>query len=371
MVFVKKFLVCLLIVSLFVGSLSVSALSVSAAAAVVLNAYTGEVLWAQNADKRLPMASTTKIMTALLLCESGELSRSIVITPEMVRVEGSSMGLLAGDSVTLHDLLYGMMLASGNDAANTVAMVLGGSIEGFADMMNKRASELGLENTHFVTPSGLDDEQHYTTARDLGCLAAAALKNSDFAAAAKAKTATLCYGNPPYKRTLTNHNRLLKTYDDIIGVKTGFTKRSGRCLVSAAERDGRRVIAVTLNDPNDWTDHRNMLDMGLSMVERVTLKPEPKVKPYVIGGVGEVELEVPTLELCVRAGEVPDSRVCIAKTVFAPVSIGETVGAVAYFSQDTVYKSEKITVKSSIKTKKEKKTAVLAAIFKIILKNTV
>ena len=245
-----KKIVALVIICTII-SLPVSAVSSSAKAAAVINGDTGEALYAQNADMRLPMASTTKIMTSLLLCEHGNLRNEITVTADMLRVEGSSMGLLPGDTVTLHDLLYGMLLASGNDAANVTAIAISGSVTAFAELMNKRAAELGLKNTHFVTPSGLDAEEHYTTARELALLAAFALKNEEFAKAAASKTATLCYGNPPYKRTISNHNKLLKLYDGAIGVKTGFTKKSGRCLVSAARRDGKLAVAVTLCDPDD------------------------------------------------------------------------------------------------------------------------
>ena len=213
-------LICLLFVLL---SVSVYATDTSAKAAIVINGITGEVIYEHNANERLPMASTTKIMTALILAEQEDLSKEISCTKEMVTVEGSSMGLLVGDRVTYHDLLYGMLLASGNDAANTTAISIGGSVQKFADIMNEKAKELNLNNTHFVTPSGLDAEGHFTTAHDLALLAAYALKNEEFKKAASSYTARLCYGNPPYQRTLTNHNKLLKSYNGLVGVKTGFT----------------------------------------------------------------------------------------------------------------------------------------------------
>ena len=219
-----------------------NALAVSAKAAVVLCGDTGEVIFSKNENQKLSMASTTKIMTGLLLCEYGNFEREITVTKEMLRVEGSSMGLLAGDKVTLHDLLYGLMLASGNDAANVIAFVLGGSVDGFVQKMNQKAEDLGLENTRFATPSGLDDENHYTTALELAKLTRYALCNEEFAKVVACEKAPLNYGNPPYKRSLTNHNKLLKTYDGAVGVKTGFTKKSGRCLVGAAERDGVRFL---------------------------------------------------------------------------------------------------------------------------------
>ena len=190
-------------------SVNASALSVSAGGAVIINGQSGEILWEQNCRKELSMASTTKIMTALLLCESGELDREITVTEEMVTVEGSSMGLLPGDKVTYRGLLYGMMLASGNDAANTVAIALGGDAATFSEMMNAKAAEIGMKNTNFVTPSGLDSASHYSTAYDMALLARYALENADFREACSSQYATLFYGNPPYRRTLKNHNKLL------------------------------------------------------------------------------------------------------------------------------------------------------------------
>ncbi len=367
----RRFAVLFLVFAVVFVGFEAQGVSASARAAAVINADTGEALWTKNATERLPMASTTKIMTALLLCESGRLSHKIVVTEKMVRVEGSSMGLLPGDSVSLRDLLYGLMLASGNDAANTVAIVLGGSTEGFADMMNKRAEELGLKDTHFVTPSGLDSKGHYTTAIDLAILAAEALKNPDFAAAVRSKTATLCYGNPPYKRTLTNHNRLLKMYDDVIGVKTGFTKRSGRCLVSAAERDGRRVIAVTLNDPDDWADHRALLDYGLSKIECVTVTPDNSTAPDVIGASGKPIIKIDSKTFGVSSNERLSARTVLPQCVFAPVKKGELLGAVHYMNEDKILATERIVAKSGISAERPSLVSRMTAVFKVILKNAV
>lgn len=307
---------------------------VSAKAAVLLNAATGGVVLEYNGYARLPMASTTKIMTALLLAEQPDLSKAIVTTAEMVTVEGSSMGLKVGDTVTLHDLLYGMLLASGNDAANTTAIALAGSVEAFAARMNEKAAALGLRDTHFVTPSGLDDAAHYTTAYDLARLAMAAMENPVFAQAAGAKSASLCYGNPPYDRTLTNHNKLLSLYEGCIGVKTGFTKKSGRCLVSAAQRDGVRLIAVTLNDPDDWSDHQNLLDYGFDAVQCLPVTPIVPQSVALIGGQQQnLPLAVQSTKLPLLRQEVAKLQqvVYIKKLVYAPVAAGEIIGRVELY----------------------------------------
>ena len=231
--------------------------SVSAKSAILINADTGAVLYAKNEKERLPMASTTKIMTALIALETAALDdRCVTITDEMVRVEGSSMGLQAGDQLSLTSLAAGMLVVSGNDAANSVAIAISGSKEDFAEKMNRRAKDIGMNDTHFVTPSGLDDEAHYSTAYDMALLATIALANPDFAEIVKEKKYTIPYISPEQSRRFSNHNRLLSMYEGCIGVKTGFTKKSGRCLVSAAERDGIRLVAVTLNAPDDWNDHQ-------------------------------------------------------------------------------------------------------------------
>lgn len=314
------------------NTISVSAYNTSAKAAVVIDGDTGEILYSQNCDERLPMASTTKIMTALLMCElGGDLSTKVVATREMVTVEGSSMGLQVGDTVSYYDLLYGMMLASGNDAANTTAIVLGGSVSKFVDIMNKRAGEMGLVNTHFVTPSGLDADGHYTTAYELAIIAKEALKNKEFSKAAFSKSKRLCYGNPPYNRTLTNHNKLLKMYDDVIGVKTGFTKKAGRCLVSAAKKDGKFVIAVTLNDGNDWHDHRELLDLGLSLIEsRVFSPPKDEVLIHVTNN-DEIKAILPSVSINVTENSKVNYIIKLPTFLYAPIKSQQQIGSICYY----------------------------------------
>ncbi len=339
--------------------ITASALEVSAKAAVVICGDTGEVIYSKNAEQRLPMASTTKIMTGLLLCEYGNLDREITVTDEMVRVEGSSMGLLAGDRVTLHDLLYGLMLASGNDAANTIAIVMAGSTQDFAVLMNNKAKEIGLKNTSFVTPSGLDDENHYTTAYDLALLTKYALNNADFAAAVSSKSAVLNYGNPPYRRTLTNHNKLLKSFDGCVGVKTGFTKKSGRCLVSAARRDGKLVIAVTLNAPNDWQDHKNMLEYGLSKIIQTEISPKQAeyTLPVISGDLDSIKVKLEPLVLNSTQSEGFTCEVYLPQYVFAPVEKGEVLGKVVYKQNGEIVFERKIISDQAVPlTKVEKKT---------------
>ena len=248
----------------FLGTASAAQLSpppqVSAKSAALLDGTTGTCLYEKNGDQRALIASTTKIMTGLLVCEAGEPERSVTVPDAAVWVEGSSMYLKSGETLTRRELLYGMMLHSGNDAALTLAISVSGSEAAFVRQMNLRARALGLTQTHFANPHGLDSGENYSTALDLAQLARAALQNEAFRTVVSTKTVS-CAG-----RTLTNHNKLLWRYDGCIGVKTGYTRHAGRILVSAAERDGRQLIAVTISDPDDWRDHAALLDYGFAVL---------------------------------------------------------------------------------------------------------
>ena len=215
-----------------------------------MDADTGELLWSREADRPGLIASTTKIMTAYLACLAGEPDRPVQIPAEAVGVEGSSLYLREGEILTRRELLLGAMLQSGNDAALALAIDTAGSEAAFVERMNAAARSLGLKNTSFANPHGLDSAGNYSTARDLALLTAKALEHPDFRSAAAAKTARVA-GD----RLLTNHNKLLWRCQGCIGVKTGYTRAAGRLLVSAAVREGRTLICVTMNDPNDWRDH--------------------------------------------------------------------------------------------------------------------
>lgn len=236
----------------------------SAQSAILTDADTGEILYAFNAYEPSLIASTTKIMTALLALENGALQREFIIPPEATGVEGSSLYLKEGERLTVEALLYGMMLHSGNDAAVALAICCGGSVERFVSMMNEKAEALGLTQTSFANPNGLDSAENYSTAADMAKLTAYALQNDDFVRIVSKKSITI--GG----RSLTNHNRLLWQAEGILGVKTGYTRAAGRILVSAAERKGRRLIAVTIRDGDDWRDHSALFDFGFSRYEMRT-----------------------------------------------------------------------------------------------------
>lgn len=301
---------------------------ISAKAAVVISADTGEVVFAENADTKLPMASTTKIMTTLLCIESGGLDIPFTVDSDAIHVEGSSMGLQEGDIVTKYDLCCGMLLPSGNDGANAAAVEIAGSIEAFADMMNDRAREMGLSKTFFVTPSGLEGEGHGSSARDMAILAAEALKNETFREICSSETIKLEYGNPPYARWLKNTNKLLTLYSGTYGVKTGFTDEAGRCLVSACRRDGKSLICVTLNDPDDWNDHMALYDSCFPLVSSIS--PDIPEDIYVdLAGSSEDSLRLEPAEdteaLTVYgiSGNDLEYSVAAPPFVYAPVTQGE------------------------------------------------
>ena len=232
----------------------VPAKALSARKACVMDGITGNVLFEKAAGDQSLIASTTKIMTALIVCEQCNVLDRMRIPKEAVGIEGSSMYLQEGEILTIQELLYGLMLSSGNDAAVALAIYCGGTVEGFAELMNDKARVLGMHNTHFVNPNGLDAPDHYSTAEDLATLSAYAMKNPVFYKTVSAKNVKVG------QRYLTNHNKLLWRVEGADGVKTGFTKAAGRILVSSATRQDRRVIAVTIDAPDDWRDHVVLLE---------------------------------------------------------------------------------------------------------------
>ena len=310
-------------------------MGLSARAAILIEAKTGKVIFEKNSHERLPMASTTKIMTALLASEYHDLKKEFITTEEMVTVEGSSMGLKIGDTVTMEALIYGMLLSSGNDAANTVAHIVGGNVTGFLKMMNSRATEIGMYNTNFETPSGLDSDSHYSSAYDMALLAAEAMKNSVFAKAAESKSASVKFGNPPSPRTLSNHNRLLREYPGAIGVKTGFTKKSGRCLVSAAKKDNVTLIAVTLKSPSDWDDHKKLLNRGFSKLKFFEFDNSLKNIVLRVAGGDKSRLTIESTRTGAALEEKDFARVTrvieLPKFVYAPIEKGRIIGKVTYY----------------------------------------
>ena len=313
------------------ASLHAGAVGVSAESAVLYDMAGGRVLYAKNADARRPIASTTKIMTALVAMQTANPEDVVVIDASSTRVEGSSLYLKPGDEVTVKDLLTGVMLRSGNDAAHALALHCVGSVEAFADMMNAKAKQLGMINSRFANPHGLDVDYHYSTARDMALLTAEAMKNADFAALVRQRVANAAGQN------VYNHNRLLSMYEGAVGVKTGFTKTAGRCLVSAAERSGQTLVAVTLKASDDWNDHMRLLDYGFSEYPLRTLLQggTPLAQIPVIGG-EEASVSArlgDSLRVALREEELPHLTTVLElpHPIWAPVREGTHAGMIRYY----------------------------------------
>ena len=329
--------------------------SVSAKSAILIESETGKVIYSKSSEVRLPMASTTKIMTAIVAIESCEdLTQRFEIDRRAVGAEGSSIYLYEGERLSMEELLYGLMLASANDAALAIAYAVDGSVEKFADRMNKKAHELGLENTSFVNPNGLHDDSHYTTAHDLALITAYALKNETFRAIVGARKRAIPMQNGEGVRMLINHNRMLTLYEGAIGVKTGFTKRAGRCLVSAAERDGMTLIAVTLNAPNDWRDHAALLDFGFSAYERLRFDDASFDIPVISGekdSIGVRQAIPLSVLISKERGEI-SRTVLLPRFVWAEVNEGEILGEIIYECNGTVIARSPLVAEGSVKQKK-------------------
>ena len=312
------------------------ALSVSAQSAVLIEAESGKIIYEKDAHTRRGMASTTKIVTALCAIERLPLDTVVTVPREAAGVEGSSVYLKEGEKLTLENLLYAVMLQSANDAAAAIAIITAGSIDAFAELMNAKAAELGLCDTHFENPHGLDGEKHYTTAYELAKIAAHALENEAFARIVSTVKYTIPATELSPARALVNHNRLLRENKDIIGVKTGFTKKCGRTLVSAAEREGVRLICVTLDDGNDWQDHRAMLEHGFGLYESVNLAREGEFSytlPVVGGTSSSVKAETKealTVTLAKNHGEI-SVKTELPRFIYAGQKTEKPVGKLRFF----------------------------------------
>ena len=364
----KYFFKLLFFASLTAGLnfISVYALDISAKSAVLICADSGSVLFAKDENEPLPMASTTKIMTSLLTLENMEAfgNKEIEITDEMVRVEGTSMGLMPGNVVTMEALVQGMLTVSGNDAANAAAISVAGSSEAFVDRMNEKAKLIGMKDTVFYTPSGLDKGNHHSTAYDMAILGACAMENENFAKIVSQKSIKVHFVNPDKYVSMKNHNKLLRLYDDCVGIKTGFTKAAGRCLVSCAQRNGARLICVTLNAPNDWDDHMKLFKYGFENVSSKTLDDsnyfvDIPIKnsngEYVKGKCGAA------VEICIQKGDESRIRreIEIPSACKLPIESGQILGNVVYYLDERIIGKNPIISTESIgerRTKTENRT---------------
>ena len=333
-------------------------LSVSAQAYVLYCVENESVILESDANKRMKPASTTKIMTTLLALEKAQKNDMRVKFDESMIEQGSSMYLKVGDVVHLSSLAKGMMMASGNDAANSVALTLCDSMEDFASLMNKRAQDIGMENTHFVTPSGLDDENHYTTAYDMAKLMAVAMNNKAFADITKNKSMEISFLTPQKKVTYANHNRLLSLYEYCIGGKTGYTQSAGRCLVSVARKDSVTLVCVTFNASDDWNDHIKMYDYGFERYKSVDT--DDSKREFSLCAVGGDKSKVPLY--CKKSDKAVVKKEDVKKVtrtvyvppfVYAPIKPDEYMGMVVYkidgktIAQNPLYSNANVSVRKN------------------------
>lgn len=327
-------------------------LAVSAKAAILMHADSGRVLYEKNADEHMLIASTTKIMTAIVVLEHCELDDLVEVDSRSAGIEGSSMYLKAGESYTVEDLLYGLLLVSGNDAASALALHVADSMEEFAELMNSKAAELGMTESSFKNAHGLDEEGHYSTARDMAKLAAYCMGNEDFARIAGTVSHTVG------EQTLVNHNRLLREYDGCLGLKTGYTMAAGRTLVTCAERDGARYVCVTLNDPDDWDDHKALYDWAFASYSFAEVIPAGL--SYEVPLISGAEMTAPAetegaAYALIQNGESYDMELELPAFAFAPISEGERAGRAVACSDGQEIASVRIVYSEDVEVDRELK----------------
>ncbi len=314
--------------------LLINAIDISATSGIVMERDTSRVLYEKDARTKRSMASTTKIMTGLVAIESGNLDSIVKTSHRAAGIEGSSIWLSVGETQKLEDLVYGLLLSSGNDAAIAIAEHVGGTYDDFIKMMNRKAIEIGAFDTSFENPHGLDGPNHYTTAFDLALITCYALRNEKFANIVKTHKKKIPWEGHEWNRSLNNHNKLLNMYNGCDGVKTGYTKKSGRCLVSSATKEGWQAVAVTLNAPDDWQDHSRMLDFAFDnfSIETIIEKNQYiKTLPVAEGRKDKVQIIADqNLKLPLKGGEREKliTEYQIPDILTAPIKIGQIIGKV-------------------------------------------
>lgn len=341
----KKIIICLFVFC-YLSSVTVYAQSesVSANYAVSIDMATKNILYDKCCNEKASMASTTKIMTCIIACKQGDFDQTVVVTDEMLNgTEGSLIYLKQGDSITLYDLVVGAMLASGNDAANVIAFVISGSIEEFCNLMNEYAKNIGMKNTNFETPSGLDSKNHYSTAYDMALLGAYALNDETFSSICKMQSAEIKINGEA--QTVYNHNKLLSIDEDCVGIKTGYTDNSGRCLVSAYKYKSSTIIIVTLCASDDWNDHKKILDFSKKKY-RLTSQTEY----FELDIVGAQNDKI----VCEASFDVSyissfDKKAYFYPIVYAPILKSSKVGVLELYSDEVYIGSVDIIVPESVK----------------------
>ena len=344
--------------SLFASSVNKQFIDVNVPAAVVMDFESGRILYDKNGDEKRPMASLTKIMTSIMLVENCDLDEMIEVPAKATWIGGSTVGLKKGDMVSARSLLYGMLLPSGNDCAYTVAIHIGGTIENFANMMTKKAQEIGAKDTSFANPHGLDNENHYTTAKSLAIITRYALNNKYINEVVNTKSATINFGS--FSKLLTNTNALLKTYEKADGVKTGFTNGANRCLVASATDDNRRFIAVVLGA--DTTNIRflaakDLLEKSFERYKLMDISDYLKHYiniPVIKGNISNYERTfLDNLSIPLTSEEYEDIYVKqdIIEKIDAPMNAGTKLGNIKVMLEDEILYEKDIYLDENIKKK--------------------
>ncbi|MGJ0846696.1 D-alanyl-D-alanine carboxypeptidase family protein [Tissierella praeacuta] len=349
---IYKYIALILIIILSSSIVYGENLSLSAESCILIDGQTGRILYEKDAHRKMPMASTTKIMTALVALDKGSLDDKVVIKKECVGIEGSSIYLKEGEIITLEDMLYGLMLRSGNDVAEAIALHISGSMDSFVSLMNEKAKSIGALNTNFVNPHGLHNDLHYSTAYDLALITKTAFSYDEFANIVKSKSymADRMENNYFY-----NKNKTLWEYNGGDGVKTGYTTKSGRCLVSSASKNGMRLIAVSLRAGDWFNDNYKLLDYGFNNYKQSFIydKGQFLKKLNVVNGVkGYVDLVTEkTFFYPLKEGEREKIKISldIPSNVEAPIEKGDKIGYIYTYLDGNLIDKSDLTAKSSVR----------------------
>ncbi len=329
-------------------------LSINAKAFVLMDPISGRILLEKNSQDKMAMASTTKIMTAIIALEKGDLRSLIKVSPRAVSIGGSSFYLRPGEVLTLEDMLYGLLLPSGNDAAVAIAEHIGGTEEKFVKMMNQKALELGALDTHFANPHGLDHPEHYTTARDLAIISRYAWKHNKFREIVQTKTKEIKYGD--FTRQISSTNRLLWEFNGADGIKTGYTGKAGRCLVATAKNNGFRLISVVLGSQNHFEESKKLLDYGFKnyKLTNIILKNNYFATVDVEKGVFQkVDLVAKdSIILPMKEDENVDFKLIVPEEINAPVSRGEQIGQLQIYVDDELVASTSLIASKDVPLRK-------------------
>ena len=340
---VRTLISCLCLSAALFGGVHVENAPGNSAASAVVMAANGEIVYEKNASFQRPIASTTKIMTAIVVIENCGLDEVVEITSDSCNIEGSSMYLKAGESYTVRELLEGLMLVSGNDAAHALALHTAGSIDAFAELMNEKCRELGMVNSHFKNPHGLSEDGHYSTAADMAKLMVYCMENPDFAKLSATKSSSNA------NHSFVNHNKLLHICPGCTGGKTGYTMAAGRCLVSSCERDNSRFVCVTLNAPDDWDDHMNLYNWAFSNYRMCDVAQGLRFEiPVVSGEKDKVTLAADKLEVLIPKSEEIEIKAQMPHFIFAPVAEEEAGGSFKAYCKGELIAEGKLIFAESI-----------------------